>query len=131
MTLSDIRYQLINFFCDKDVFGEENLDKIKVSKELESNKKEMVRVTLEDMVKDDMVRKVGDYTYILTIPLQAGGYDVGISNGTCMAIRDIIHTFRQANNLEGEPVDPFEIHEGHIIFLINIIGNLVETESKQ
>ena len=130
MTLSDIEAQLTTFFCEKDVFDASYLDKIMVTKDLEENKKEMVRIVLEKMAEDGMVEKIGDYTWMLTIPLEAGRTDISISMGTAMTIANVIETYKAANKLEGEPADAFNLHEGHIIFLINIIGSLVENEPR-
>lgn len=128
MTIQDVANQLIILFCERDTFNLDD-DLARITVEKGANPKDIVWAALKDMEEHKLVKPIGaeERLWVLTRPINNVGQDVGLSIQTCILIADTIKTFFEANDMEYERIDPFEIHEGHIRTLLQILGDILDT----
>lgn len=132
MTLLDIRNQIFSHFCEKDTFSNLEFTNIKIEKSLEDHRDSLIRAALEEMGEVKLCKKVGDNLWIMSNPVGSAGQTIQLSMRASETVAETIETFFKANNVEHEPIDKFNLHEGHIWQLLGIINDLVEdgTEEK-
>lgn len=126
MTLLDIRNQLFSHFCEKDTFSIEEFSKIKLDKALEDQRDALIRVALVEMGEHGLCKPAGDKLWILSSPVGAAGQTIQVSMQASEAIAETIETFLTGHEIEHEPIDKFNLHEGHLWRLLGIINDLVE-----
>lgn len=126
MTLLEIRNQLFSHFCEKDTFSIEEFSKIKLDKALEDQRDALIRVALVEMGDHGLCKPAGDKLWILSSPVGAAGQTVQVSMRASEAIAETIETFLTGREIEHEPIDKFNLHEGHLWQLLGIINDLVE-----
>lgn len=126
MTLLEIRNQLVGHFCQKDTFIADDFDKIKVSKDLGSNREMLVTAALGDLIEIGMIKHVDSGLWILCGPINAAGSDVHLSMHTCNEIADAINTNLASKGIDNK-VDVLNIQEIHVVALIEIINELIST----
>jgi hypothetical protein len=127
MTLQSVINQLIIHFCQKETFSEEEMENIIIEKKLESNRKAIIIAALQDLEKNNVVIGLRDGTWILSKSINNIGQDVPISIRTSVLISDVISSFLKANNIDHDPIDIFDIQEGHIQTLLRIINETLDT----
>lgn len=130
MTLLDIRNQLFTHFCEKDTFSSEEFSKIKVEKELDNHRDDIIRAALDEMIALGVSKKVGNSLWMLSSPVNDAGQSVQLSMRVSDAVAATIETFLAANEIEHDPVDRFNLHEGHVWQLLGIINDLLESTPK-
>lgn len=129
MTIQEIHFQLIVHFCDLDTFSKNDIDKIRVPKEQEDQKWPMVQAALADMVEDKTIKLVGENAWVLDSPMENMRQELNISMKTGLLLSATIETFCKANQLPFEPIDPFNIHEGHIISVLHILNDILTADT--
>ncbi len=130
MTLLDTRNQIVGRICEKGLFTTDDFLSIKVPAEFAAQRDDLTRAALEQLCNIGMLAKVGDNMWILSDPLNGGGQEVGLSMGVCNEIANVINTFAAAENAEAQ-VDALNIHEGHIVALLQIIDQILGNETEQ
>ena len=126
MTISDVVNQLTVHFLEEDRFSLDQLSALVFDKTIPAADRALfVTTALTDMEKSDMIRRVGN-TWYLTRPMGAIHNDVSLSISTCVLIKDTIESFHKAQGHKFEPVNPFEIHEGHMLHVLEILGNVLD-----
>lgn len=128
MTLLPIRNQLFSLFLEQDTFSLDDFPKIKISKELEGNREALIRVAMSEMVEMGVSKPAGNDFWILSNPVSGAGQSVQLSMRISDAIAGTIETFLDANEVEFEEIDKFNLHEGHIWQLLGIINDLTESD---
>ena len=131
MTLLDIRNQLFTHFCERDTFSTSDFSKIKIEKDMEDKRDILIRAALKEMVELGVSCPAGDSFWILSSPVSGAGQSVQLSMRISEVIAATIETSLTAREIEHEDVDRFNLHEGHIWQLIEIINDLLETEEKE
>lgn len=131
MTLLDIRNQLFSHFCEEDTFSIQQFSSIEIDKSLESSRDDIIRAALDEMVAMGVSKKVGNSLWMLSAPVNSHGQTIQITMPTSEVVAETIETFLKANEIDHDPVDKFNLHEGHIWQLIGIINDLVEGPEKQ
>lgn len=129
MTIDDIVQQLIIHFCEKDTFTIEEAGALTLDKALD--RVPLILAALRNMEKDGLLTHIDgadNGTWILTRPIHHVGQDVGLSIQTCIVIADTIRMFFESGGMEYEPVNPFEIHEGHIRTLLQILNEALDND---
>lgn len=129
MTIVEVTNQLIGHFCQKDTFSAADIQNIKVAKELTTQKDLLVRAALAELTKMEMVRAIGADLWILSAPLNAGGIDLHLSMPVCNEIADVINTDLEAKGVQ-DRVDALNIHEGHIVALLQILGEILAADTE-
>lgn len=128
MTLLEIRNQLFTHFCEQDTFSLSDFPKIQLSKDMEGNREALIRVAMSEMVEMGVSKPAGNDFWILSNPVSGAGQSVQLSMRISDAIAGTIETFLDANEVEFEEIDKFNLHEGHIWQLLGIINNLTESD---
>ena len=126
MTLLDIRNQLFTHFCEHDTFSTSDFAKIKIEKGLEDKRDVLIRAAIGEMVELGISCPAGDSFWILSSPVSGAGQSVQLSMRVSDAVASTIETFLDANEIEHEEVDRFNLHEGHVWQLLGIINDLTE-----
>lgn len=126
MTLLEIRNQLFSWFCESDTFSTADFPKIKIDKALEDKRDDLIRVALTEMGEHGLCKPAGANLWILSSPVGAAGQTVQVSMQASEAIAETIETFLTGHEIEHEPIDKFNLHEGHLWQLLGIINDLVE-----
>ncbi len=129
MTLLNVRNQIVGAFCEKDTFSRDDFAAVKLPKELEPQRKELIEAALGQLVKTELVEPAGPGLWILSSPLNAAGQDVHLSMPLCNEIAEIVNTHLESKGVE-DRIDALNIHEGHIIALISIIGEILGNEEE-
>lgn len=120
MTLTEIKNQLITFFLKNDTFfSPKDLKSIKVSKNQEFIKNELVSSVLDQMEKDGMIKKITpntvstDYNYSATniLPFSMLGQTVEIGAQTAELISEIVNQYNESSGNKSEIVDKLNITE--------------------
>ena len=128
MTVLNVVNQLIIHFCEKDVFTLEDFDNLSIDSSLEGHRHTLILTALDDMESRNLLRQVGSGVWMLTEPIRALGQDVGISIQTSILIGDTIESYMKANDLPFDKVDPFNIHEGHILRILEIVNDILNKD---
>lgn len=127
MTLTSILNQLIALFLEKDYISVADFAAVKVDDKLADKREELVRAALKTLEEGGMIRPIGNDSWILVAPLNSAGQDVHLSMPVCNEIAEIINMDLESKGVD-ERVSSLEIHEGHILGLIGIIGELLSNE---
>lgn len=142
MTIQHVINQIIIHLCEKDTFTLDDAAEIDVEKDLEDKQFDLVLVALTELENTGLITFVGgssstdkdgkpsddEPVWILTKPMQGVGTDVGLSIQTCILIKDVLEGYAKANGMPYELVNPFQIHEGHIRHLIQIVGDVLDKD---
>lgn len=130
MTLFDIRNQLISVLLDQSVITREDFAGITLDEKdkLEDSREAIVRAACDELVSFGLLKSIGEDKWMLAAPLSVVRNELSLSLPVAHGVADIINTFLDANELEGERVDPLAIHEGHIVALLDILGNILDTD---
>ena len=132
MTVQDISNQLITLFCEKDTFDVVNdLNKVNVDVGLNDKKTQITIAALKEMEKSGIVLQIGEGVWILKKPMGNYGQQIGLSFKTSMWIADTLNNFFKANDMEYELVDIFNINEGHLITLLEIIEDTLDDQTEE
>lgn len=138
MTLLDIRNQIIQKLTEDDIINLDNLlDFVKVSKENENIKKELIIASLKDLEEVGIVSKLGSNklsfieTWVLCQPLNSAGQKIDISMNTANEIAEIINSYLDANKFNGPRADKLNITEMEIIMLLSILGDLLNSDPEK
>lgn len=127
MTLMTVVNQLVGFFCEKDTFSTDDFLPIKVDPKLADRKDDLIRAALANLVDGGMIRPAGEGLWILCAPLNAQGQEVHLSMPICNEIAAVLNTNLEAKNID-ERVDALNLHEGHIVGLLQIIDEILNTD---
>lgn len=120
MTLIEIKNQLITFFLKTDTFiSPKDLKSIKVSKNQEFIKNELVSSVLDDMEKDGMIKKIipnvasTEYSYSATniLPFSMLGQTIEIGSQTAELVAEIVNQYNESTGNKSEVVDKLNITE--------------------
>jgi hypothetical protein len=121
MTLIEVRNQIFTHFLKTDTFVfPDDLRKIKVGKNQESFKNELITSVLVDMQEDGLCNEISDQTtgvpkaFVMAGPLGQNGQDVPISNKTAELIAEIINQYLASKGQEEGVVDKLNINEQDI-----------------
>jgi hypothetical protein len=142
MTLLSIKTQLLSHFLENDTFQEGDFVKIKVAKNLEKFKNDLIRKSLKDLEDSKIVKSlVADAptneadvkfdAWILELPLAAHGQQIYVSLPLAGAISETINTFMEANKLDAEKSNPLSLSERDIAVLLGIINELLEGQDDE
>jgi hypothetical protein len=137
MTLLSIKTQLLSHFLENDTFQEGDFEKIKVAKNLEKFKNNLIRKSLKDLEDSKIVKSliadtsvdeadIKSDAWILELPLAAHGQQIYVSLPLAGAISETINTFMEANKLDGDKSNPLSLSERDIAVLLGIINELLE-----
>ena len=129
MTLLEIRNQLFSHFCESDTFCIEDFAKIKLDKKLENERDDLIKVALAEMAEHGLCKQAGQKLWILASPVGSAGQTIQLSMQGSEQIANTIESFFKANKIEHDPIDKFNLHEGHIFQLLGIINDLAEKDS--
>jgi hypothetical protein len=131
MTLIEIRNQIFTHFLKSDTFALPNdLKKVKVGKNQEEFKQELVTQVLTDMQEDGLCGEISNpatgeiKAFVMAGPLGQNGQDVSISNQTAELVAEIINQYLASQDQEGV-VDKLNINEGDIQNLAIITAQLL------
>ena len=127
MTLTSVTNQVVGFLCQKDTISAADFAGIKVAKDLEDRKEPLIRAALALLVESGMLKPAGDDLWILVAPLNAAGQEVHLSMPLCNEIASVINTDLEAKGIE-DRVDALSLHEGHIMALLAIIDEILNTD---
>lgn len=127
MTLLDCRNQIIGLLCQKELITTDDFPSIKVDPAFADRRDDLIRAALDQLCNFGMIAKVGDQTWVLSEPLGGAGQEVQLSMGLCNEIANVINTFAAAKDVEHQ-VDALNIHEGHIVALLQIIDEILGNE---
>lgn len=140
MTLTTIRAQLVSILCQQETFGPQDFAAVRVAKELEPHKEAVIRRALDDLVGAGMLAALPrpgaqpndpasqPVLWVLTQPIGSAGQTVHLSMHVANGIAETINTFFDAHETGDDRVDPLNIHEGHIITLLDILGDVLSTD---
>lgn len=131
MTLLHIRSQLVSILCQQDTITAADFGQIKVTKDVADHKDALIRAALAELVSMGMLRDAGtpeSGLWILSSPLNAGGQDLHLSMQVANGVAECINTFLDAREMDGDRVDPLNIHEGHVVMLLEILGDVLTTD---
>jgi hypothetical protein len=128
MTLLDIRNQIVRLLCNKDTFGTEDFESIRVPEELADKRDHLIRSAAKQLVAYELLVDAGTDFWVLSSPLNGGGQELHISMQTANEIADTINTFLDANDLDLPPADALGIHEGNIIMLLSIVNDIISDD---
>lgn len=129
VTLSDVCAQLICHLCDHQSFSLADIDKIRVDDRLAPRKGELIVTALESAVKDGLVARISDDTWVLVRPPWQIMKTVNLSLPQGFIIADRINTFYEANRLEGPRVNPLDITGDDIMTLVGIMEDLLDDQT--
>jgi len=127
MTLVSLTNQLVGILCQKDTISSADFVGIKVAKDIEDRKELLIRAALGALVESGMIRPAGDDLWILVAPLNAAGQEIHLSMPLCNEIASVINTDLEAKGIE-DRVDALSLHEGHIVALLAIIDEILNTD---
>ncbi len=127
MTLVDTRNQIVGRLCQKELFTTDDFAAVKVPADFTAYRDDLVRAALDQLCNAGMIAKVGEHTWVLSEPLNGAGQDVHLSMGLCNEIANVINTNLAAKDVEAQ-VDALNIHEGHIVALLQIIDEILGAE---
>ena len=127
MTLLSIRNQIVGILLQKDSVSVSDFSGIKVPDDLADRREDLVRTALGTLCEAGAIRPVGNDLWILVSPLNAAGQDVHLSMTVCNEIADVLNTDLAAKEVD-EQVDVLNIHEGHIVGLLQIINDILAGE---
>lgn len=127
MTLLQSTNQVIGALLEKDIFTQADFASIKVDDAMLDRRDDLVRASLATLVEAGMIRPIGTDAWILVAPLNSNGQEVHISMGTCLNIAETLNLYLEAEGIE-ERVNAMEIHEGHIMHLIEIVAEYLSEE---
>jgi hypothetical protein len=127
MTLTHLTNQLVGLLCQKDTISAADFGGIKVAKDVEDRKEPLIRAALALLVEAGMLKPAGEDLWILVAPINAAGQEVHLSMPLCNEIASVINTDLEAKEVE-DRVDALNIHEGHIMALLAIIDEILNTD---
>lgn len=130
LTLQAVRNQLVSHFATKDTFAITDIDKIAVDPEIEDSKPDVVVAALDQLVKMGIVENVRGKLWILSNPSQSMSQELTISMHTASLVANTLETFFEANELDYEPIDALDIHEGHILTLLQVLNEILDNSSR-
>lgn len=129
MTLLPVTNQLVAILCEKEMVSTDDFPTIKVEPKLADRRDDLIRAALSNLSDMGMIRAAGEGLWILCAPLNAQGQEVHLSMPLCNEIASVINTDLEAKDVD-ERVDALNIHEGHIIGLLHIIDEILNTDSE-
>lgn len=127
MTLLNVTNQIVGALCGKETFSTTDFLPIKIDPKLSDRKDDLIRAALANLVDMGMIRPAGEGLWILCAPLNAQGQDIHLSMPVCNELAAVINTNLEAKGVE-ERVDALNLHEGHIIGLLQIIDEILNTD---
>lgn len=130
MTLSDVCAQLICHLCDHQSFSLSDIDKIHVDTRLAPRKTELIVAALDSAIKDGLVTRISDDTWVLVRPPWQIKKTVELSLPQGFIIADFINTFYEANRLEGPRVNPLDITGDDLMTLVGMMQDILDDETE-
>lgn len=134
MKLSDVKTELLSFFLENDSISPDLFEKIKLPKEFEEQKDEIIRKVLDGLEESNFLKKISksggsqdDDRWFLESSLEAHGQQIYMSLPLLSAISETINTFIKANKLNERESNPLNISERDIAALLGIINELLES----
>jgi hypothetical protein len=129
-TLVQIKHALLDFFTQEDtIHPETQAEVVKFECEDKSLKAALVRAALEELEKDDIVRKVVVDTsrsvWVLVKPLSMYQRPIICGYDTIGAVANCINEFLKAGGNERDLVDATQLNETNIQTLVLIAEGLM------
>ena len=122
MNLSEVRNQIISVFCEKPVFEASDMDCVKLPKEMNVRRDEIISAALSQLQETGLIKEVGEDYWMLNHPIGSSGQEIKLSMNTCNNIAETINTFLDAQGDDETPkADSLNLNEGHIITLLQIL----------
>lgn len=132
MTLQDIRFQLIRHFCDKDSFGRNDFEAIKVDGQFEEAKDSLIIAALGELEKMGLIREVSINSFwMLSNPIESMVQQLTLSMPVCLLIADTIENFFKANGIDHDKVNPFDINQTHVLTVVQILDDMLDSNTEK
>lgn len=133
MTLVEIRNQLITQFLKSDTLSLKYLtSKIKVSKNQEKIKENLIKSVLDDMVEDGFCNRINgaedDFVYVSSVPFGTHGQNVNISYSTAEIIATILEQYAASRKIDDLTVNKLELKESDLLNLCIVCAQLLESQ---
>lgn len=127
MSLLDVQNQIIGSLLENDIFGKDEMAKVKIDDRLSDNRDDVMRAVMQMLVDANVVRKVGDDLWVLIAPLNSSGQEIHLSMPVCNEIAEVLNMDLESKGIN-ERVSSLGIDESHIIGLLSIINELLSRE---
>lgn len=127
MSLLDVQNQIIGSLLENDIFGKDEMAKVKIDDRLSDNRDDVMRAVMQMLVDANVVRKVGDDIWVLIAPLNSSGQEIHLSMPVCSEIAEVLNMDLESKGIN-ERVSSLGIDESHIIGLLSIINELLSRE---
>jgi len=135
MHLIEVRNQVITVILKKDSFNlSTDIGKIKLNKELDLFKRELVIASFEALEQANYVKKLTNGNEILWISqkeLNSSQQDINISIYTAEAIANTINTYRDFTGIKEGVSDKTKISEIDVQSLTLIVSDLLLKSTKE
>lgn len=129
MTLAHLRSQLIGHFSREDTFRSDDFRSLRIDDDAAEIAEPLIRAALADLVVIGLIVAANDNLWVLRRPLGADGQTLHLSLPVATGIAETINTFMLARKLdEMHVVDPLQITENDIITLLDILGDILDTD---
>lgn len=133
MTLLDATNVLLDYLSTSDTITEEVLDSIHLGDDTldESARIGILFAAIDELVKSNVLVEIDEFTWMLVEPLGMRGQTVHLSTNTATAVAMIINAWLDAQDAQGARSNALNITEVDIIMMYNILGNILEMDTKR
>ncbi len=133
MTLLDVRNQIVQHFCRKDIFTPGDFAAIRLAPAFEERREAVVRAALHELVDNGFLRPgvtaaVADDFWLMSLPMGFAGQNVHVSLQVAGGVAACINTYFEARGVTENQVDALNLNEQHFVTLLEILGDVLSTD---
>lgn len=127
----DIRNQIVSILCEKEHFSREDVLKIKVEKQFEDKRDSLVSATLDLLVSEGLLLKVGleNDLWMLAQPIGKLGQEIHIPMELGAVMAETINMYLRANGATEDICDPLNLSAQDIGMLLKMTVESLNQES--